>query len=205
MREDEMQLARGTAGAPVLEAGPAAGAGADQAAGDPSGSRQASADGLPKGTQLVPMADEHLAAIAAIERACFAEPWSEAALAAELGREESYFVAAVHGGVPVGYAGMQTVLDEGYVANIAVCPTARRQGLGRALTCALLTEGRRRQLRFLTLEVRPSNTAACTLYRQLGFAEVGRRRRFYRMPDEDALLMTYFYPTPPTTKEGDAI
>jgi ribosomal-protein-alanine N-acetyltransferase len=43
---------------------------------------------------------------------------------------------------------------------------------------------------FITLEVRPSNSGAIALYQKFGFAEAGRRKRFYRDPDEDGLILT---------------
>ena len=43
---------------------------------------------------------------------------------------------------------------------------------------------------FISLEVRPSNTGAIALYQKFGFAEAGRRKRFYRNPDEDGLILT---------------
>ena len=49
------------------------------------------------------------------------------------------------------------------------------------------------QLAFLTLEVRPSNTAAIALYQGFGFREVGRRRNYYDLPKEDALILTKYY------------
>ena len=48
-------------------------------------------------------------------------------------------------------------------------------------------------LAFLTLEVRPSNTAAIALYQGFGFREVGRRRNYYDLPKEDALILTKYY------------
>ena len=46
---------------------------------------------------------------------------------------------------------------------------------------------------FLTREVRPSNTAAIALYQGFGFREVGRRRNYYDLPKEDALILTKYY------------
>ena len=92
---------------------------------------------------------------------------------------------------------MRTVLDEGYISNIAVSPALRRQGVGMALVQALQREGKTRGLSFLTLEVRVGNREARRLYERAGFREVGLRPGYYEKPREDALLMTYDYP------EGD--
>ena len=92
-----------------------------------------------------------------------------------------------------GYAGLQTVLDEGSITNVAVLPEFRRRGAARALLEELLARGKAMDLAFLTLEVRASNAPAIALYTGLGFQEVGRRRGYYEAPREDALLFTYFY------------
>ena len=59
-------------------------------------------------------------AVAALERQCFSEPWSERTLAQELENPRAAFWAASEGGRLAGYAGMHRVLDEGYIANVAV-------------------------------------------------------------------------------------
>lgn len=140
--------------------------------------------------QLLPMTAEHLPQIAAIERACFSHPWSEAMLADALWDDSSVILTAVDEGERVlGYAGLQVVLDEGYINNVAVSPEMRRQGVADALMAAFVRFGRA-HLAFLTLEVRPSNDAAIALYTKHGFQPVGRRPNYYDAPREDALLMT---------------
>ncbi len=127
-----------------------------------------------------------LPAIAAIERAVFSDPWSEAAFATEL---DGVALVAVHGAHVVGYAFARAVVDEAELRNLAVHPEHRRRSVGRrllaAVTMALSTGG----VRTVYLEVRASNRVARTFYRRLGFAEVGVRARYYRRPVEDAVLM----------------
>ncbi len=136
------------------------------------------------------MAQRHIAGIAEIERQCFPEPWSEDALREELGK--GLFLAAVEDGTVTGYVGCQTVLDEGYITNVAVLPAFRRRGVAERLLTALL--GQAQGLAFVTLEVRASNAAAIALYEKLGFERAGVRRGFYRAPKEDAVLMTKHLP-----------
>ena len=93
-----------------------------------------------------------------------------------------------------GYAWYEYVLDEGYIGNIAVAPSFRRRGLGRALTEAMMADAMARGLAFLTLEVRQSNAPARALYESCGFTVVGTRRGYYEKPREDAVLMTRFFP-----------
>ena len=140
--------------------------------------------------KLTPMTEEHIPAIAALERSCFSHPWSEDALRAELWNDSAVIlVAEGEDGTVLGYAGLQTVLDEGYINNVAVDPRFRRQGVGGELIAAFVRFGAAR-LAFLTLEVRASNAAAIALYRKYGFRQAGRRRGYYEDPREDALLMT---------------
>ena len=136
--------------------------------------------------------EELLAQIESIEQACFSMPWTRAQLASQLDENRYVFLAAVNAGEVLGYVGMMYVLDEGYIANVAVAPGARRQGVGRALIAALLERAAELELAFVTLEVRPSNAAAIALYSGLGFEPVGRRKNYYENPSEDALLMTKF-------------
>ena len=130
--------------------------------------------------------------MAEIERECFSQPWSERTLAAELKNPAAVFFVARSGGRVVGYAGMHRVLDEGYIANVAVTGAFRRRGAATALMRRLFRYARRERLGFLTLEVREGNLPARAFYEKLGFGEVGRRRNFYANPTEDAVLMTAF-------------
>lgn len=139
---------------------------------------------------IVPMAERHLAALAEIEKACFHAPWSESMLREELGK--GIFLVAERDGQAVGYVGCQTVLDEGYITNVAVSPDARRQGIARKLIEKLTAEARAAGLAFVTLEVRVSNAPAIALYEGAGFGRVGVRKNFYTAPTEDAVLMTLF-------------
>lgn len=139
---------------------------------------------------VVPMAERHLAALAAIEKACFHAPWSESMLREELGK--GIFLVAEWDGQAVAYVGCQTVLDEGYITNVAVSPDYRRQGIARALIAELTAQARTVELAFVTLEARASNAPAITLYEGAGFVRVGVRKNFYTAPTEDAVLMTLF-------------
>jgi ribosomal-protein-alanine N-acetyltransferase len=73
--------------------------------------------------------------------------------------------------------------------NLGVDPTWQRQGVGRALVQRVLAVLRRSGVANVFLEVRESNTAARRLYAALGFANVGRRPNYYRLPPEDAVVL----------------
>ena len=145
--------------------------------------------------KLVPMDRSHLAGVAELERLCFTTPWTEAMLEEELFNDTaSFLVAEGEDGEVLGYAGLHVILDEGYIDNVAVRPAYRRQGIAEALLDVFCRFGAA-NLRFLTLEVRPSNTPAVSLYQKHGFTEAGRRKNYYENPQEDALLLTRTFRT----------
>ena len=131
----------------------------------------------------------HVAQIAALEKICFSDPWSENSVASELKNPLSYWLVAVENGQVAGYIGSQTVMGETDMMNVAVHPDFRRQGLGEQLVNALVAELKKRESHCLTLEVRASNAPAIALYEKLGFVEIGRRKNYYRNPREDALIL----------------
>ena len=143
--------------------------------------------------RIVPMCDDHLDELEKLEKICFSRPWSKKMLAEELENQCAAFLVAVSGTQVVGYAGLLVVADEGYITNVAVFPAYRRRGVAQQLIAVFDRFARGNRLAFLTLEVRPSNTAAIALYQSAGFREVGRRRNYYDLPKEDALILTKEY------------
>lgn len=140
--------------------------------------------------ELLPLGEEHLSAVAELERLAFSEPWSEGALSL-LVREGAFGIVACLDGQVVAYGGMTYVLDEGSVTNIATHSDFRRRGIGRKLTAAMLDEAKKRGLARVFLEVRESNLAARALYEGVGFRACGVRKNFYRRPVESALQMVW--------------
>ena len=137
------------------------------------------------------MAADHIPQLAQLEQLCFSEPWSEEGLAAELDNPNAFFrVAESADGTILGYVGMHCVAGECYIDNVAVFPQARRMGAASALLQDMIGWAKQNNCAFITLEVRPSNSGAIALYEKFGFAEAGRRKRFYRDPDEDGLILT---------------
>ena len=141
--------------------------------------------------RIVPMNADHLDEVAELERICFSTPWSRNMLAQELDNACSAFlVAEDDAGRVVGYAGLQVILDEGYITNVAVRPECRRNGIAGKLLQVFLDFGQANHLAFLTLEVHASNYDAIALYGSRGFRSVGRRKNYYEHPREDAVIMT---------------
>jgi ribosomal-protein-alanine N-acetyltransferase len=131
-----------------------------------------------------------LASVAAIERAAFSDPWSVRSFREALDSGSVYFACArSDAGSVLGYVVAWFVADQGEIANIAVAPDQRGQGVGRALLDAALGEAATRGIAAVFLEVRDSNQRARELYASRGFEEVGRRRRYYRRPVEDAIVL----------------
>ena len=139
--------------------------------------------------EIVKMDQSHVAPIAALEKLCFSDPWSENSIAYELTSRLSYWLVAVENGEVVGYIGSQSVLGESDMMNVAVHPDHRRKGIAEALVLALAKDLKERDNVCLTLEVRVSNAPAIALYEKLGFTQVGRRPNYYRKPKEDALIL----------------
>lgn len=145
---------------------------------------------------IVSMAEEHISAIAAIETECFSTPWSEKALAEELDVPAAHFVTALVNGTVAGYMGMQMAGDVGYVCNVAVSPDFRRCGVASALVAAQMEYAKAADLSEISLEVRSSNAAARGLYEKLGFVWLGTRPRFYREPEENAEIYSFYLDSP---------
>ena len=138
---------------------------------------------------ITAMHQEHVSQVAQLEAICFSDPWSENSVASELRNPLSLWLVALEGGKGAGYIGSQTVLDETDMMNVAVHPDYRRRGIGEALIETLVAQLKARNSRCLTLEVRASNAPAIALYEKLDFAQIGRRKNYYRNPKEDALIL----------------
>jgi ribosomal-protein-alanine N-acetyltransferase len=130
---------------------------------------------------------DRVARLAALHAAAFAEPWDAAAFHALLGQAGVFAVEA-----PDGFILMRAVADEAEILTLAVCPRARRRGLGGWLVGEGAVEAAARGAVRLFLEVAADNAPARALYARAGFAEAGRRPGYYARPDggrQDALLL----------------
>lgn len=132
-----------------------------------------------------------LSAIVALERDCYSDPWPASSFTQLPDNPRVYFAVADSAAATsiAGYVVAWFVLSEGEVANLAVAPGSRRQGIGSALLDAAIEESRIRGVSDLYLEVRESNHSARRLYESRGFEEVSRRKGYYRSPLEDALIL----------------
>lgn len=149
----------------------------------------------PAGIVITSMHADHLDSLAELERDTFSRPWSYDALAEELQNPLAVFLVAedLDAEKAVGYLGMHHILDEGAIANLAIHPGYRRQGIASALLKEAIAYAERHDLQRLTLEVRTSNQAAIALYRQFGFELDGIRPGFYDSPKEDAAIYSLYF------------
>ena len=161
----------------------------EQCAGEINKALDGILDGYCK-TEITHMCREHIKDIAAIEKECFADPWSEDALSSELTNENAVFLTAKIKGEVAGYIGVHTVLDESYIANVAVSGAFRRMGVASKLLESAENKVREKGCSFISLEVRVSNGPAIKLYEKHGYISQGERKNFYSHPTENALIMT---------------
>lgn len=143
--------------------------------------------------RLAPMQVDDLDMVLAIERLSFSTPWSRAMFITELANSDMsrLFIARTGDttGTIVGYIAFRIIIDEMHIILVAVHPEWRRRSIARHMLEHAIAQARNAACRKATLEVRASNVAAQRLYFQLGFAPVGTRRRYYRQPAEDALIL----------------
>ena len=138
---------------------------------------------------IVPMQQRHVREVERLDHAVQRQPWSSQVLRSELEQPDSrrYLVALIDDAV-VGYGGALLVPPEAHVTTLGVAAAHQRRGVGAVLLGALVAACADAGASDVTLEVRPSNTAALALYRRGGFLIEGRRPRYYD-DGEDALIM----------------
>lgn len=141
-----------------------------------------------------PFDKSFLDGVCKIENISFSVPWSKKSFEDCLKNRLTDFLVAVSEDDEgneriVGYVVTLTIAPECEILNIAVSPECRRQGIAEKLISCVTESALEKDCDTLMLEVRESNLAARTLYEKLGFYYVGRRKRYYTSPVEDAILM----------------
>jgi ribosomal-protein-alanine N-acetyltransferase len=133
-----------------------------------------------------------LGAIMALERASFpTDAWSDAMMREELASPHGRYLVLEEAGRLIGYGGVRVSrgVPDADIQTIALAESARVRGRGRALLRALLAEAAGLGAREMFLEVRADNAVAQRLYTSEGFAEIGRRPRYYQPDGVDAVVM----------------
>lgn len=116
--------------------------------------------------------------LASIHAEAFDTPWDEASFSELLRSPEVHL-----SGDDRGFILIRTVADEAEILTVAVRPSARRQGLGRALVEAAIVASAAFGAKKMFLEVAESNVAAIALYQSSGFETVGLRKNYYKRAD----------------------
>lgn len=130
--------------------------------------------------------------VAKAEEACFPhDPWNEGMVADAMENPSCriYTVCDTQLSKIIAYGVVYFCLDEADIAKIAVVPERRGEGIGGALLDMILEDGEKSGILGMFLEVRQSNVSARGLYLSRGFKEIGIRRKYYRNPVEDAVMM----------------
>ncbi len=138
------------------------------------------------------MKEGDLPYILEIENVSFPNPWHEMTFRGEICNQPISFPFAIvfkPQKKVIGYLVFWQIKERMQINNIAIHPDFRRMGIAEAVMQQVLSEIRRGGAKFVTLEVRPSNIAARTLYNKLGFDVLGIKENYYHDPPEPALVM----------------
>jgi ribosomal-protein-alanine N-acetyltransferase len=137
------------------------------------------------------MTVEDVPAAHAIDVSSFTLPWPERSFRFEVTDNPAArcWVAEMDGQV-VGMLVLWMIVDEAHIASLATHTEFRRRGIAKQLLVEALDNACSEGARTAFLEVRASNEAARRMYQKFGFEEVGRRERYYKDNNEDAILMT---------------
>ncbi len=138
------------------------------------------------------MEEEDIPSILKIENVSFQNPWRASTFSGEIANwGVSFPYVIVHRIFEriVGYIIYWKIQEEVQICNFAIHPDFRRKGIGEAVMRTVIKTIQRDGGSYVFLEVRPSNQAACNLYKKLGFKVLGSRKDYYQTPLEDALIM----------------
>lgn len=141
---------------------------------------------------LRPMLEPDIAAVMSVERAAYPHPWDERIMRDCLRASHYHGWVFEVDGIIRGYLFLSVVAGEMHILNLCIHPNLQGQGWGRTvLQRAFELAVTEYQANMCFLEVRPSNTAALSLYQSEGFNEIGVRKNYYPADSgrEDALVM----------------
>lgn len=127
-----------------------------------------------------------------IENLSFANPWREYSFKGEIENypiSNPYVVVRKEEEKVIGYIIYWLLNQEVQISNIAIHPQYRRMGIGEAVLLEIMDQFRKQGIKYVLLEVRPSNIPARFLYNKLGFKVMGIKKNYYHQPPEDALVM----------------
>lgn len=138
---------------------------------------------------------EHLDFVLEIEELSYGEHhWSRNSFEGEIKNNVSNYCCALienENGqkTPVGYLGTWKIFEEAHITTLAIHPKWRKKKIAQALLINGIEKLYKEMVKFITLEVRTSNTSAIKLYEKFGFKSLGKRKNYYQDNNEDALIM----------------
>lgn len=124
------------------------------------------------------MTEEYIGGVVSLERECFSHPWSEKSLREELDNDQAHFLCAVADGFIAGYIGVQEIVGEAYITNVAVSEKFRRRGIAEKLLEEAERGAIKRGCVLITLEVRASNAPAKALYKKTRLQRSRNKKEF---------------------------
>lgn len=141
--------------------------------------------------KILPMQKDQIEDVLKIEEQAYGEHhWSKDSFYGELSNNLAHYYSAFDtDNNLIGYAGSWRILEEAHITTLAVKPEMKRKKIGEALLNKILQDCYENDIKYLTLEVRVSNTAAIKLYEKYGFKSLGTRKGYYQNNNEDALIM----------------
>lgn len=143
--------------------------------------------------KVEPLEKTQLEQVVALDRICFGKLWTKGAYEREIDSPNSLLLALVKVDASqeqlIGISCFWAIVEEAHITLLGIHPDYRRVGLGELLLSELLAAASAWPLERATLEVRVSNSAAIALYEKFGFTIAGRRKDYYPIPPEDALIL----------------
>ncbi|MFW6263913.1 MAG: ribosomal protein S18-alanine N-acetyltransferase [Cyanobacteriota bacterium] len=148
--------------------------------------------------ELKPLQAEQLPAVVELDQSCLGGLWnlegyqreleSPNSLLLTLCTQKSQAVDCPSQLIAIGC--FWSILEEAHITILGVHPDFQGRGLGQLLLYSLLRQAAIEwQLERATLEVRESNSVALSIYQKFGFKVAGQRRKYYKNPEEDALIL----------------
>ncbi|MBR1775639.1 ribosomal protein S18-alanine N-acetyltransferase [bacterium] len=140
---------------------------------------------------IKPMTKDDVEAVVEIEKEAYGKHhWAKSSFYDEMSNNLArYYAVKTLNGELVGYAGTWHIIDEGHITTIAVKNDYLRNHIGEAIIHSIIEDCYKDGVKYLTLEVRVSNTPAIKLYEKYGFQSLGTRKGYYQDNNEDALIM----------------
>lgn len=141
--------------------------------------------------KILPMQKNEIDEVLEIEKHAYGEHhWSKDSFYGELSNNLAHYYSAFDlKGNLIGYAGFWGILEEAHITTIAVKPEFMRKKIGEALLNKIIQDCYEKKIKYITLEVRVSNTPAIGLYEKYDFKSLGTRKGYYQNNNEDALIM----------------